>query len=46
MLSCDPEQPFAISSEDESEVLAGIAEIESGEFVSTDELLESPRKYG
>ena len=46
VLSRGPEEPFALSPEDENELLAAMAEIESGEFVSADELLESLRKYG
>ena len=46
VLSHEPEEPFALSPEDENELLAAMAEIESGEFVSADELLESLRKYG
>ena len=46
VLSRTPEEPFALSPEDENELLAAMAEIESGEFVSADELLESLRKYG
>ena len=46
VLSRGPEEPFALSPEDENELLAAMAEIESGKFVSADELLESLRKYG
>ena len=46
VLSRKPEEPFILSSEDEDELLAAMAEIERGEFVSSDELLESLRKYG
>ena len=46
VLSREPEEPFALSPEDENELLAAMAEIESGEFVLADELLESLRKYG
>ena len=46
VLSRQPEEPFALSAEDENELLAAMAEIESGEFVSADELLESLGKYG
>jgi len=42
----DPDEPFSLSAEDEEELLAAIAEIERGEFVSSEELLESLRKYG
>lgn len=46
VLSREPEEPFALSSEDENELLAAMAEIECGDFVLADELLESLRKYG
>ena len=46
VLSREPEEPFALSLEDENELLAAMAEIESGEFVLADELLESLSKYG
>jgi len=46
VLSREPEDPFTLSSEDEDELLAAMAEIERGEFVSADKLFESLRKYG
>ena len=46
ILSREPEEPFTLSPEDEDELLAAVAEIDRGEFVSADELLESLRKYG
>lgn len=46
VLSREPDEPFALSAEDEDELLAAIAEIERGEFVSPEELLESLRKHG
>ena len=46
VLSREPEEAFTLSPEDEDELLAAVAEIESGEFVSADELLASLRKYG
>ena len=46
VLSREPEEPLALSPEDEDELLAAVAEIERGEFVSADELLESLRKHG
>ena len=46
VLSREPEALFSLSPEDENELRAAMAEIESGEFVSADELLESLRKYG
>jgi hypothetical protein len=46
VLSREPEEPFTLSPEDEDELLAAMAEIAKGQFVSSDELLESLRKYG
>lgn len=46
VLSREPGEPVALSAQDEEELLAAIAEIERGEFVSPEELLESLRKYG
>jgi len=46
ILSREPEEPFTLSTEDENELLSAMAEIERGEFVSADKLLESLRKYG
>lgn len=46
VLSQGPNEQFAMSAEDEEELLAAIAEIERGEFVSPEVLLESLRKYG
>jgi len=46
VLSREPEEPFTLSPEDEDELLAAMAEIEKGEFVSADELLASLRKHG
>lgn len=45
VLSREPEQPFDLSAADEDELLAAMAEIERGEFVSAAELLETLRKY-
>lgn len=46
VLSREPDEPFTLMAEDEDELLAAMAEIESGEFISADELLKSLRKYG
>ena len=46
ILSREPEEPFTLSTEDENELLSAMAEIERGEFVPADKLLESLRKYG
>jgi hypothetical protein len=35
------DEPFALSSDDEDELLAAISEIERGEFITVEELLES-----
>lgn len=45
VLSRHPGEPMALSAQDEEELLAAVAEIERGEFVSPDELLESLRKF-
>ena len=41
-----PEEPSTLSLEDEEELLAAMHEIERGEFICADVLLESLRKYG
>lgn len=46
VLSRDPDGSFILSAQDEQELLAAIAEIERGEFVSAEALLEDLRKYG
>ncbi len=46
VLSREPDMPFALTVEDEEELLAVIAEIERGDFVSAEELLDSLREYG
>ena len=46
VLSREPDESFALSADDELELIAAMAEIERGEFVSADELLESLRKFG
>lgn len=46
VLSRELDEPLALSPEDEEELVAAIAEIERGEFVSAEELLASLRRYG
>ena len=46
VLSREVDEPLALSAEDEAELLAAMAEIDRGEFVSAEELLESPRTFG
>lgn len=46
VLSRELDEPLALSPEGEEELLAAIAEIERGEFVSAEELLASLRRYG
>ena len=46
VLSREPYEPLSLSAQDEDELLAAVAEIERGEFISPEELLESLRKYG
>ena len=38
------DEPFTLAPEDEDELLAAMAEIERGEFVTSDALLDSLRK--
>jgi hypothetical protein len=45
VLSREPGAPFVLSAEDEEELLAAMAEVGRGEFVSPEELFESLRKY-
>ena len=46
VLSRDPDGSFTLAAQDEQELLAAIAEIERGEFVTAGTLLEDLRKYG
>jgi hypothetical protein len=46
VLSRAPDEPFTLSAQDEEELLAAMAEIERGEFVSSEQLLESLRRHG
>lgn len=46
VLSREPNEPFVLTHEDEDELLAAIAEIEGGNFLSAEQVLESIRKYG
>ena len=46
VLSREPNEPFALSAEDEDELLAAISEIDRGEFVTAEVLLEGLRKFG
>lgn len=46
VLSRDPDGTFTLSPADEQELLAAVAEIERGEFVPMETLLEGLRKYG
>jgi hypothetical protein len=46
VLSREPDEPLALTAQDEDELLAAAAEIERGEFVLPGVLLESLRKYG
>lgn len=46
VLSRAADEPFALSVQDEDELLAAMAEIKRGEFVSPENLLESLRKHG
>jgi len=46
VLSRGADESFVLSPEDEDELLAAIAEIERGEFVPAEDLLESLKKLG
>jgi hypothetical protein len=46
VLSRETGESIALSSDDEDELLAAIAEIERGEFVLAAELLDSLQKFG
>lgn len=46
VLSREPDEPFVLSYEDEDELLAAITEVEGGDFLSAEQVLESIRKYG
>jgi hypothetical protein len=46
VLSRDPDSSFTLSAQDEQELLAAIAEIERGDFVTAGTLLEDLHKYG
>jgi len=46
VVSRGADEPFTLSPEDERELAAAIAEIERGEFVSAEDLLESLKKFG
>ena len=46
VVSRGADETYRLSSEDENELAAAIAEIERGEFISADELLESLKKFG
>lgn len=46
VLSRGSHEALALSTQDEEELLSAIAEIERGEFVSAEDLLESLRKHG
>lgn len=41
VVACGADEAFTLSAADEDELLAAIAEIERGEFVGPDQLLES-----
>jgi hypothetical protein len=46
ILSKEPETPYALTAADEDELLAAVAEIDRGEFLSAETLLDSLRKHG
>jgi len=42
----EDEESFDLTPEEEAELLASIAEIERGEYITADELLERLRRFG
>ena len=42
----EDEESFDLTPEEEAELLASIAEIERGEYISADELVERLRRFG
>jgi hypothetical protein len=46
VLSREPDEPFVLSHDDEDELLAAIAEVEGGNFLTAEQVLESIRKHG
>jgi hypothetical protein len=42
----EDEETFELTAEEELELLASIADVESGKFISGDELLERLRRFG
>ena len=46
VVSREVDAPFVLTTQDEEDLLAAMAEISRGEFVPAEELLESLRKYG
>lgn len=46
VLTAEPDEPFALSPQDEEELIAAMREIDRGEFVSAEALLESLRRFG
>jgi hypothetical protein len=46
VLTAEPDEPFVLSPQDEDELLAAMQEMDRGEFVSAEALLESLRRYG
>jgi hypothetical protein len=46
VLSREADEAFVLSHEDEEELLAAITEVEGGDFLSADQVLESIRKHG
>ena len=42
----DDQESFELTPDEETELLASIADVESGKFISGDELLERLRRFG
>ncbi len=43
---CEEEESFDLTEEQEAELLASIGEIERGEYITADELLQRLRRFG
>ena len=46
VLSRDPDEAFVLSRDDEDELLAAMSEVDGGNFLSADQVLESIRQFG
>jgi len=46
MIAREEEESFGLTKEQEAELLASITEIERGEYITADELLQRLRRFG